>query len=139
MFLTIGDLDYAVHCLLKAVDIDCANADAYYYLGVVSAKKGAFEHAAEFFANALDIKPKDVRALHDCAVVYLAMGRLANAAENISEARSLAHGDSQLRALDYRVRMGQLKERANGFLWWLRPRFVTYLATKAHELLSRKT
>jgi len=138
MFLTIGDLDYAVHCLLKAVDIDCASADAYYYLGVVSAIKGAFEHAVEFFANTLDIKPKDIRALRDSADVYLAMGRLELAAERISKARAFEDGDFRLRALEWRVRVGQLMERISDFLWWLRPRFILYLANKVRKLWRRK-
>jgi tetratricopeptide (TPR) repeat protein len=65
MFLIINEPDYATHCLLKAADIDGANADAYYYLGLASATNGRFEDAAEFFGHALDIRPEDPSALKD--------------------------------------------------------------------------
>jgi tetratricopeptide (TPR) repeat protein len=137
MFLLIGDTDHATHCLLKAVDIDfatpsamkgvwepCAHADAYYYLGLVSAAKGQFEDAVGFFAHALDIKPNDVRTLRASAIVYLAMGRLADAAERIKRARTLADGDSRLRALEHRIQLAQATEQVTDFLGRFKPRLV---------------
>jgi tetratricopeptide (TPR) repeat protein len=130
MFLGVGDMDYATHCLLRVIDIDCANADAYYYLGLVSAIKGRFEDALEFFGHALDIRPDDVRALRDSAAVYLRMGRLAEAAERIKKALDLAGEDSQLRMLDRRIRMVQAKVRITDFLQQFRPRFISYLMSR---------
>jgi tetratricopeptide (TPR) repeat protein len=124
MFLEISDIDLTIECLLKAVDLDCANADAYYYLGLVTAMKGQFADAAEFFAHTLDIRPENVCALRDSAVVYLAMGRFADAAEKIKKARLLADEDLQLKALEHRVRAGQIIERIEDFLCRWRPRFV---------------
>jgi tetratricopeptide (TPR) repeat protein len=130
MFLGVGDMDYATHCLLKVIDIDCANADAYYYLGLVSAIKGRFEDAVEFFGHALDIRPRDVRALRDSAVVCLGMGRLADAAERIKKALVLAGEDSQLRILDRRIRMVQTTGRIADFLRQFQPRFISYLVSR---------
>ncbi len=130
MFLKIGDVDYATNCLLMAVDIDCANADAYYYLGLASTLKGRFEDAVEFFGHALDIRPRDVCALRDFAVVDLGMGRLADAAERIKKALALAGGDSQLRILDRRVRAVQATGRIADFLWQFQPRFVSYIVSR---------
>ncbi|MGA1979383.1 MAG: tetratricopeptide repeat protein [Sedimentisphaerales bacterium] len=130
MFLRIGDMDYATHCLLKVIDIDCANADAYYYLGLVSAIKGRFEEAVEFFGNALDIKPGDVRALRDSAVVYLGMGRLTDAVERIKKALVLAGEDPYLRMLDRRVRVVQATGRIADFLWQFQPRFISYIVSR---------
>ncbi|MFA5252976.1 MAG: tetratricopeptide repeat protein, partial [Phycisphaerae bacterium] len=127
MFLGVGDLDYATHCLLKATDIDCANADAYYYLGLVNAIKGRFEDAMEFFGNALDIRPTDVCALRDSALVCLGMGRLAEASERITRALELAGDDLQLKALSRRVWLAQATGRIADFLWQNHPRFVSYL------------
>jgi len=135
MFLAIGDSDLSTHCLLRAVDIDCANADAYYYLGFVNAAKGRFEDAAEFFDHTLDIRPKDVCTLKDSAVVYLAMGRSADAAERIKKAMDLADActcsvpagtgdDSRLRAIYRRIRLAQTTERIADFLCRFKPRFV---------------
>jgi Flp pilus assembly protein TadD len=122
MLSIIGDFDLSTHCLLRAIDLDETNADAYYYLGLVSAKKGRLEDAVEFFCHTLDIRPNDVGALRDSAVVYLAMGRLADAAKRIKEARSLSDDDSQLRTLDRRVRHFQTTERIADFARRLRPR-----------------
>jgi len=129
MFLTIDDIDYATHCFLRAADLDCANADAYYYLGLISAAKGQFEDAAEFFSHALDIRPEYVFALRDSALVYLAVGRLSDAAERIKKAKTLAGDDSQLRALDRKVRLAQIFERITDFLTRLKPNF-NYLTKK---------
>ena len=116
MFLTIDDLDYATHCMMRAVDIDCANVDAYYYLGLISATRGRFEDAVEFFGHALDIRPRDVCVLRDSAIVYLAMGRLADAARRIKKALCLADDDPQLKTLDRRVRLMQSTERIRDFI-----------------------
>ncbi len=93
MLFTIGELDLSTRCLLEAVDLDCANADAYYYLGLISASKERFESAGELFAHALDIDSNHIGALRDSAFVYLQMGRLDEAEERISKARALAAND----------------------------------------------
>jgi len=124
MFLRMGDLDYATHCLLQAVDINHANADAYYYLGVVRAMKGALGDAAEFFAHTLAVQSGHILALRDSAFVYLAMGRLADAAERIKKARSLGGNDSQLKALSWRVGLAQVQKRIADFLCRFRLRFL---------------
>ena len=125
MFLRIDELDYATHCLLRAVDIDCANADAYYYLGAVRVMKGAFGDAAEFFAHALDIRSEHIPTLRDSAFVYLAMGRLADAAKSIEKACSLAGDDAELKALCRRIHLAQARQRITDFLcrFRLRPIF----------------
>jgi len=122
--LSIGELDYATHCMLQAVDIDCASADAYYYLGVVSAIKGAFDEAAEFFSHTLDINSEHIRALGDSAAVYLAMGRLEDAAMRIKKALDSAGNDSQLKALGRKIRLAQIIERIVDFLRRLRPQLM---------------
>jgi tetratricopeptide (TPR) repeat protein len=122
MFLRIDELDYAMHCLLRAVDVDCANADAYYYLGTVRAMKGAFGDAAEFFAHTLDINSEHILALRDSAIVYLAMGRLADAAKNIEKARSLAGDDAQLKTLGRQIHLAQIRQRITDFLCRFRVR-----------------
>ncbi len=130
MFLVIGDLDYATHCLLRAVDIDSANADGYYYLALVSAIKGRFEDAAEFFAHTLDIRPQDVWALRDSALVYLTMSRLDEAAKRTKKALALAGDDPQLKALNRRVRLLQAAEQIRDFLCRFKPRFISYLVSR---------
>jgi len=111
MFLAIGDLGCATHCLLRAVDIDAANADAYYYLAVVSAIKGDLDDAAELFAHTLDIKSEHVPALRDSALLCLAMGRLSEAASRIERARRLAASDPQLRKIERLIATDRTKQR----------------------------
>jgi tetratricopeptide (TPR) repeat protein len=130
MFLDIGDENYAMHCLLRAVDIDCANSDAYYYLGLISAMKGRFENALEFFGHALDINPQDIRALRDSAVVFMGMGRITEAAQRIKKALDLAGEDSQLSRLYRRIRLVKVTSRVADFLWQFQPRFISYLVSR---------
>jgi tetratricopeptide (TPR) repeat protein len=101
-------LDYAANCLLRAIDIDPSDADAYYYLGLANAMKGEFEDAAEFFTHALDINPLHVLAIRDSAIVYLAMQRLDEAAQ-IVERGSVVVGDHpQLKSIRRKVRRSQI-------------------------------
>jgi Flp pilus assembly protein TadD len=130
MFIEAGDMDYATHCLLRAADIDSSNADAYYYLGVVSAVKGRFKDSLEFFSHALDIRPRDVRTLRDSAVVCLGMSRLAEAACRIKKALALAANDSQLRLLDRRIRIARTAALVRNFLSRFQPRFIQRLASR---------
>ncbi len=111
MFLTIEDLGCATHCLLRAVDIDCANTDAYYYLGVISAIKGEFEDAAELFSHTLDIKSEHIPTLRDSASVYLSIGKLTDAAERIRKARALDGSDPQLKRLEKTIILARIKRR----------------------------
>ena len=116
MFLRIGDLDYATHCLMRAVDIDCANTDAYYYLGLVSAIRGRFEAAVDFFDQTLEYKGEQIGALRDSALVCLTMGRLHEAAKRAKKALALDRDNSQLKVLNRRVRLLQAAERIRDFL-----------------------
>jgi tetratricopeptide (TPR) repeat protein len=122
--LAIGDIGYAAHCLLRAVDLDCTNADAYYYLGVVSAMKGQFEDAAEFFAHTLDIKSDYVPALRDSASVYLAMDKLTDAAERIRKARALDGNDQQLKRLERTIILARIRGRVMNSIRRIRSGFT---------------
>jgi tetratricopeptide (TPR) repeat protein len=125
MFLAIGDIGYATRCLLKAVDLDRANADAYYYLGVVSAAKGEFKDAAEFFAHTLDIKSRYVPALRDSAYVYMAMGKLTDAADRIGEARALDGDDPQLKRLERTIIVARIRSRIMNSIRRIRSGFAS--------------
>ncbi len=116
MFLTLGDLGCAMHCMLRAVDIDNANADAYYYLGVINAMKGDFEDAEELFAHALDIRNDHFATLRDSASVCLETGRLTEAAERIQKARRLDDSDPQLKKLERRLAVARAKHRISDAL-----------------------
>ena len=120
MFLATGDFDLSSHCLLKAVDINCACAEAYYYLGLVSTMQGLFEESAEFFCHALDIRGDYACALRDLSVAYLAMGRLKDAGGMIKKALSVDGTDALSRAVSRRIRSAYLRKTINDFLRSLR-------------------
>ena len=124
MFLAIGDIGYATRCLLKAVEIDSANADAYYYLGVISATKGEFKDAAELFSHTLDIKSDYIPALRDLASVYLTMGKLSDAAERIGKARALDGDDPHLKKVERTIIAARISSRIINSFRRLRSGFV---------------
>ena len=111
MFIEIDDLTQAMHCLMRAIEIDGANADAYYYLGVVSALQGNIKNAAELFAHALDIRGEHIPTLRDLASVCLEMGRLTDAAERIKKARRLDAADVQLKKIGRTIAVARTKQR----------------------------
>ena len=137
MFLRIGEPDYATACLLKALDIDNASADAYYYLGFIQASKKRYEEAAEFFGHTLDIKPEHVLALRDSAIVSVAMGKLNDAVEKIKKARLPDGSDPQLKRLERKLRLIQATERIGDFLCRFKPRFISHLLSRIWHLASR--
>ncbi|MHC4477648.1 MAG: tetratricopeptide repeat protein [Planctomycetota bacterium] len=116
MFLLLDQGDCATHCLLQAVDIDSANADGYYYLGLACAADGRLDDAAEFFGHAFDIRAEDVGLLRDSALVYLAMGRLDEAAERTNQARALAADDATLKMLAAKIRLTKARQGISGCL-----------------------
>jgi tetratricopeptide (TPR) repeat protein len=111
MFMEIDDQAHAMHCLMRAIEVGGANPDAYYYLGVVSAIRGDYRNASEFFAHALDLRSDHVPTLRDSASVYLSMDRLIDAADKIKKARSLDGNDVQLKKIDRTIAMARAKQR----------------------------
>jgi tetratricopeptide (TPR) repeat protein len=101
-------LDLATGCLLRAIDIDGCDDDAYYYLGLANAMRGEFEDAAEFFAHALDINPQYVQAIRDSAIVHLAMRRLEDAAQIVERGVLLLGDHPHLKDIRRKVRRSQI-------------------------------
>jgi len=130
MFLTMDDLDYATHCLMKAMNIDCANADAYYYLGIVSSLKGWFEDALDFFTQTLEYNDKHVYALRSSALLYLNMNRLNDASKRIKETLSLEDDNLHLKILHHKVQILLAIEQIRSFLHRFKPRFILRLISR---------
>jgi tetratricopeptide (TPR) repeat protein len=126
MFLTLGDPDHATQCLLRATGIDKHNADAYYYLGIAAANKGYYEDACRFLCRAIDLNAVHEGALRDLAVAYLACGNTTKAAEQITRARAALPANSELRAIDYGIRLTRLMDCLGRFLAKLDPRKLLY-------------
>jgi Flp pilus assembly protein TadD len=102
------------------VSLDGGSAQGYYYLALANALDGRLEIAAEFFRHCLDINPSDFRVLRDSAMVYLAMGRVSQASEQLRQAKSLKGEDSLIQMLQRKVWLGRAKERIRDFFGRLR-------------------
>jgi superkiller protein 3 len=101
-------LDYAINCLLRAIDVDPCDANVHYYLGLANAMNGRLDDAAEFFTQVLDINPQHVLAIRDLAGVYLAMHR-PNEAAKVLESGSLHIGDhSELKQVRRKICRSQI-------------------------------
>lgn len=112
MFLTLGDIGCATHCLLRAIDNNTTGADAYYYLGLASAMRKEYEEALELFSHSLDINSEHVAALKDSAMIYLMVGKFSDASERIKKARSISPNDSQINSLDRKIRIAKTITKA---------------------------
>jgi tetratricopeptide (TPR) repeat protein len=111
MFIEIEDLTQAMHCLMRAIEMDGANADAYYYLGVVSALQDNFNNAAELFSHALELRGDHISTLRDSASVCLALGRLTDADARIKKARRLDDNDMALKKIERSIIVARTKQR----------------------------
>jgi len=112
MFLTLGDIGCATHCLLRAIDNNSTGADAYYYLGLASAMRKEYEEALELFSHALEINSEHIAALKDSAKVYLLTGRLNDASDRIMNARDLSPDDSEIKSLENKIRIAKTTKKA---------------------------
>lgn len=83
--LNCNDFELATHCLLRAVDFDFNNAEAYYYLALVATKKGEFEDALDLLSHSLDLRPGRTLFLQTKAFVYSMAGKLKEAEELVGK------------------------------------------------------
>jgi tetratricopeptide (TPR) repeat protein len=117
-----SDLDHASHCLMRAMEVDSTNPDAYYYLGVVSAIKGLFRESEGFFAQALRAKPDHLPALRESAWLHLHQGHLSDAAQRIQQARTHGPDDTSIRDLDRRIRVQASQARVMAWVQRIVPK-----------------
>jgi tetratricopeptide (TPR) repeat protein len=101
-------IDYAVSCLLHAIDVDPGDANAHYYLGLANAMTGRLEDAAEFFTQVLDMNPQHVLAIRDLATVYLASRHIEEAANVIDRGVRLVGDHSELKNIRSKIRRAQI-------------------------------
>jgi tetratricopeptide (TPR) repeat protein len=116
-----SDMEHAAHCLEKAITIDFASPDAYYYLGTLAVMQGRFSDAAQSFMHTLDIRPDDIPALRGCASAFLAMGRFDQAAQKVAQAQTLVGEDSQLKAIGRKICRARFRKHIVNFFRRLRP------------------
>ena len=110
------DLDHAMHCLLRAVDIDNTNPEIYYYLGLASAMRRDYEDAKEFFSHALDLKPDHVSALCDSARIFYEQGSYDKAIQRMSLAKECMPADYSIKLQILKIRIHQAINSAMGLI-----------------------
>jgi Tfp pilus assembly protein PilF len=75
--------EQATPLLLRTVEKDPANADAWNYLGYVSARADRHEAALGYYGKALALQPKHRGANEYLGELHLKMGELAKAEERL--------------------------------------------------------
>ena len=75
----------AIDNLLKAEKTNKKDADIYNYLGFSYRKMGNLDKAAQYYDKALKISPKHKGALEYQGELFLQLGRLADAKQNLEE------------------------------------------------------
>jgi Flp pilus assembly protein TadD len=108
MFLTLDQLDYAANCLLKVVDQDRTNHEAFGQLGVALGKRGEYEGALQFLEHAVKLQGQDPHILADVAFIYYKTGRFIQAGETIATACTLSGHDPDIVRLASRIRLAAI-------------------------------
>ncbi len=132
MFLVMEEIEHATHCLLRAVDMDWASGEGYYYLGVASAMRGDLDDAAEFFSHAVQVNAGHVDALRDSASLYLTMGRWTEASERIGRALAL-RPNREMRKLALKIRRAQRRNRMKSVAGGIANKAGSLVSGKSHD------
>ncbi len=104
-FLQLDQLDDASNCLLKVVDQDRTNAEAFARLSTSLAKRGEFEGALKFLEHAAKLEDSDADVFANIAFLYFKTDRLALAAEVIATACTLCADDRDIVRLARRIKL----------------------------------
>lgn len=89
----VGRHAEAQHTLRRAVELEPANADAWYDLGVSLRESGMLADAAAAFRRAAELDPQGVDAWVNLASTYAAADRLADAEAALEQAAIRDPGD----------------------------------------------
>jgi len=112
---TDDGLDLAANCLLHATDLDPANADAFYYLGLANALNDRLDDACEFFSQALEINPQHLAAIRDSAIVLFEMNRIKEASRIIEDSDKFVGSDNpELKDIRKKIRRAQITHQLAG-------------------------
>jgi tetratricopeptide (TPR) repeat protein len=115
IFLKLDDLDFASNCLLKAIDLNPSNPDAYYYLGCINILKGRTDSAAELLRKAIELNPQHTAAVAELANLLLTGADFPAALEQINRLRQICPRDSHLKKLEKSYAAKQVIQRLADF------------------------
>ncbi len=110
IFLQFNELDFATKCLIKTLELDNSNAEAFYYLGCVNILKGQLNIAKEFLLSAVKFNPKHKAALVELAHLYLKIGNAHFANEKIKQAIDCGKNTFTFRKFRYHIFFARLAQ-----------------------------
>ncbi|MGB0922173.1 MAG: tetratricopeptide repeat protein [Alphaproteobacteria bacterium] len=79
----------AIALLLRVVQRDPQDAEAYRYLGIAHQARGELQKAAEYFYRTMEIDPEHIPALENLGELYLALNKFEDAQAMLDEIRRL--------------------------------------------------
>lgn len=88
-YLEEGQLGQARNAILKAIELNPEESDAYYYMGAVFGNRKMYDSAAFYFSKAIELKPNDTTAYFNRAQSYIALDDYRQALEDFSSAIKL--------------------------------------------------
>jgi tetratricopeptide (TPR) repeat protein len=115
-YVLLDDYADAIKWLEKAVALDAANKDAWYYLGRAYYTKGRLSEARKAFQTILDLDPRNAKAENNLGLILQTEGQPAAAMEAYRKAIAWQRQSSQLSEQPYvnlgnvLMEQGQIKE-----------------------------
>ena len=77
------------HNALKLLNVPTKQADKFNLLGFTARKSGDLDTAREFYIKALEINPKHVNALEYQGELFLQLGKVADAQQNLERIQKI--------------------------------------------------
>jgi len=77
------------HSALKRLNVPAKQADKFNLLGFTARKSGDLNTASEFYIKALEINPKHVNALEYQGELFLQLGKVADAQQNLEKIQKI--------------------------------------------------
>ena len=116
MFIQINNPDNATDCLLRIIDQDSENLDAFHYLAVATAMRKEYEGALEFCEHAINLGNKTPDILADTAYLYLRTNRLKEALKTIIAARLFKPQNKLFAALYRKIQLAMFKDNLRKYI-----------------------
>lgn len=115
IFLVLKDIDSAMHCQLRAIDLDANNPEAYYSLGIISLIKGNLNDAVDFLDQALNLIPDSVFFIYAYSLALLMAGKMKEAERVIKNLLNIC-SSRELKKIKHRIWLiRHLPQKTAGF------------------------
>jgi tetratricopeptide (TPR) repeat protein len=98
MYVRTNNLEHAIGCFNKTIELDPANTNAYINLGGIYGKLNRHKEALDMLHKALELEKKNPKIYYNIAMVYLDIGKNKEAISYLKKAKALAtnSGNKQL-------------------------------------------